>query len=163
MSNYTATITVDQTPAEPFAAFTNIRGWWNETIHGVTDQLGAEFYFNVPDVHRCTMKLTELVPGKRVVWSVSDSYVSFAADSAEWDGTEVVFDIAENDGKTEVRFTHVGLVPAFECYELCSNAWGGYVTSSLRNLITTGTGEPITASDTFDSEVRKHLDARVNG
>jgi hypothetical protein len=35
-----------------------------------------------------------------------------------------------------------GLVPAYECYDVCSNAWGQYITGSLRKLITTGTGEP---------------------
>ena len=27
-------------------------------------------------------------------------------------------------------------------YDACSNAWGGYVNSSLRNLITKGKGQP---------------------
>lgn len=42
----------------------------------------------------------------------------------------------------QVRFTHAGLVPAYECYDVCSNAWGEYITGSLRKLITTGKGEP---------------------
>jgi hypothetical protein len=45
-------------------------------------------------------------------------------------------------GKTELRFTHVGLVPAFECYGGCSDAWGFYINDSLRSLITTGKGQP---------------------
>ena len=42
----------------------------------------------------------------------------------------------------EVRFTHVGLVPQYECYDVCSNAWSGYLGGSLRNLINTGKGQP---------------------
>jgi len=60
----------------------------------------------------------------------------------EWKGTKVVFEISEQDGKTKIRFTHQGLVPQHECYEVCSNAWTGYITSSLYKLITTGKGEP---------------------
>lgn len=45
-------------------------------------------------------------------------------------------------GRAEVRFAHVGLAPQYECYEVCSNAWGGYLGCSLRNLINTGEGQP---------------------
>jgi hypothetical protein len=41
-----------------------------------------------------------------------------------------------------VRFTQHGLVPAYECYDVCNNAWTGYVGSSLRDLIVTGKGKP---------------------
>jgi hypothetical protein len=34
------------------------------------------------------------------------------------------------------------LVPQFECYDSCSDAWGGYVKGSLRSLITKGKGWP---------------------
>ena len=50
-------------------------------------------------------------------------------------------DIEKGD-KTEFRFTHVGLVPAIECYGDCSGAWGFYINDSLRSLITTGKGQP---------------------
>lgn len=39
-------------------------------------------------------------------------------------------------------FTHEGLVPDYECYGMCSNAWGTYINGSLRRLITTGKGSP---------------------
>jgi hypothetical protein len=53
-----------------------------------------------------------------------------------------VFEIKSKDGKTELRFTHIGLVPTFECYGGCSGAWGFYINDSLRNLITAGKGQP---------------------
>ena len=53
-----------------------------------------------------------------------------------------MFEITRKGGKTEVRFTHVGLVPAIQCYGGCSGAWGFYVNDSLQSLITTGKGEP---------------------
>jgi hypothetical protein len=48
---------------------------------------------------------------------------------------------------TEVRFTHAGLVPEYECFDVCSNAWGFFIGDSLRNLITTGDGTPIAKAD----------------
>jgi hypothetical protein len=44
-------------------------------------------------------------------------------------GTTITFDITEVDGGTQVRFTHVGLVPEFECYDVCSDAWGGLIST----------------------------------
>ena len=52
------------------------------------------------------------------------------------------FDIAREGNRTEVRFTHQGLTPAHECFEVCSTAWGFFVNSSLQGLITTGEGRP---------------------
>lgn len=62
--------------------------------------------------------------GKMVVWHVSGSQLNFVKDKNEWTGTEIVFEINQKGSKTELRFTHVGLVPAFECYGGCSGAWG---------------------------------------
>jgi Activator of Hsp90 ATPase homolog 1-like protein len=140
--NFTTTYTVDQTPKEVFDAVNNVRGWWSEEIDGSTDKLGSEFKFHYKDLHRSTQKITEFVSGKKVVWQVSDSRINFVKDKNEWDGTEVVFEIAKKGDKTELRFTHLGLVPAIECYGDCSGAWGFYVNDSLRGLITTGKGQP---------------------
>src|SRR5262249_1557412 len=122
--DYTSTILVDQTPEEVFAAINNVRGWWSGEIQGATDRLGAEFTYRVPDVHYSKQKISELVPGKKIVWHVLDSDLSFTKARSEWNDTRISFAIARRNGKTEVRFTHVGLVPADECYETCSNAWG---------------------------------------
>ena len=70
-----------------------------------------------------------------------DSYLDFVEETEEWTATEV-FEVVPVDGGTEVRFTHVGLSPAYECFDGCSSAWGFYVTDSLRRLITTGRSGP---------------------
>jgi hypothetical protein len=140
--NFTTAFAVDQSPEEVFDAINNVRGWWSGEIDGSTDKLGEVFTYRYKDVHRSTQKIAELVPGKRVVWHVADAQLNFVKDKTEWNGTEVVFEIARKEGKTEVRFTHVGLVPAFECYGGCSGAWGFYIDDSLRKLIATGKGEP---------------------
>jgi len=140
--SFTTSFTVDQSSKEVFDAINNVRGWWSGEIDGPTDALGAEFTYSYKDVHRSTQKITEFVQGKKVVWHISEAQLNFVEDKDEWNGTEIVFEISKKDGKTEVRFTHVGLVPAFECYGGCSGAWGFYVDDSLRTFITTGKGQP---------------------
>lgn len=69
--------------------------------------------------------------------------------------------ITEVDGRTEVRFTHEGLVPEVECYDVCWVAWGGYVTGSLHDLITTGKGQPnLIESPAAVEQVRATLTSR---
>ncbi len=140
--NFSTSFVVDQSPAEVFAAVNDVRGWWSGEIRGRTDRLGAEFEYRYQDLHKSTQKITELVPGKKVVWRVVDSRLNFVDDKTEWNGTDVVFEIAKKGAKTELRFTHVGLVPALECFDGCSEGWGFYVNESLRSLITTGKGQP---------------------
>jgi uncharacterized protein YndB with AHSA1/START domain len=147
MPDYTRTITVDRSRAEAFAAIQDVRGWWNASIAGPSAERGDEFRFEVPGVHRCTMTLTDVVPGERMVWHVTDSWVVFATDDKEWDGTDVVFTLGQNDGRTVVTFTHVGLSPDVECYDICADAWSGFVTGSLKDLIETGQGRPMRRAD----------------
>jgi len=68
--------------------------------------------------------------------------LSFVEDKTEWNGTKVIFDISQKDGKTEVRFTHQGLSSKQECFDACNDAWGSYIRGSLKNLITKGNGQP---------------------
>lgn len=140
--DYSATFLVDTTPDSAFDAINNVRGWWSGDIAGDTDKLGAEFTYRVPDVHYCKMRIAQFIPGKRVVWQVLDSDISYTGSRTEWTGTSISFEISPQGGKTEVRFTHIGLVPAYECYRDCSNAWGSLIHGNLRQLIATGQDQP---------------------
>ncbi len=153
--SYTTSFLVDQTPAEVFAAVNNVRGWWSGEIEGRTDKLGEVFTYRYKDVHYSKQKISEFIPGRKVVWDVLDACLNFVSDKSEWTGSKITFDISKKGQKTELRFTHVGLIPRFECYDACSNAWGGYINSSLRNLITTGKGQP--------NPVEKDENTRVSG
>ena len=140
--NFTTTFVVDQTPDETFAAVTNVRGWWSGEIEGRTDAQGEEFTYRYEDIHYTKQRISELVPGRKVVWQIVESRLNFTEDPNEWTGTEVVFEVAPKGDQTEVRFSHVGLAPDVECYDQCSSAWLFYINNSLRQLITTGVGAP---------------------
>lgn len=150
--NTTMALEFDESRERVFDAVKNVRGWWSKNIDGPTNAEGDEYLYEVPGVHRSRIRVTEVVPNERVVWLVLENTFSFVQDQSEWDGTEVRFEIDERpDGKTELRFTHVGLVPEFECYEICHKSWDFYVGHSLRKLVTTGTGIPNEIADDVDA------------
>lgn len=144
--SFTTSFLVPATPDQVFDAVTNVRGWWSEQITGDTDKLGAVFEFRHKDMHRSTHRISEFVRGTKIVWDTVDAQISFVADPTEWNGTKVVFEIARRGDQTALRFTHVGLVPAIQCYGDCSGAWG-YHLESLKDLITTGRGRPNRAGE----------------
>lgn len=160
--DFTTTILVDQTPQEAFNAINNVRGWWSQNIDGKTDQLNSEFAYQYKDVHRCKIKIIELVPAQKVVWHVLDNYFNFIEDKSEWKNTKIVFEISKKDGKTAIQFTHQGLVPAYECYQICNDAWSHYIQDSLKSLIATGKGAPTPkeGQDGFDAKLLETWESR---
>jgi hypothetical protein len=141
-TSFVTTISVDQAPAEVFSAVANPRAWWSEEIEGGTANLNDEFTYHYQDVHLCRMKLIEVIPDQKIVWLVLDNYFNFVQDQTEWKGTQIIFEISESDQNTELRFTHLGLVPEHECFGICRDAWTSYIQNSLHSLITNGVGQP---------------------
>jgi uncharacterized protein YndB with AHSA1/START domain len=78
---------------------------------------------------------------------VVDNHFEFVKDNSEWKGNRIVFEIARQGEKTVLTFTHVGLVPDYECYEICQKAWTFFTGESLYQLITTGKGDPVEMAD----------------
>ena len=140
--SFTASLSVTQSPEEVFDAINNVRGWWSESIEGMTDQLDAEFLQYYRDIHIAKMKIAEFIPGKKVTWLVLDSHFSFTKVKKEWKDTKICFEISRKGNKTQLLFTHLGLVPEYECYDVCNDAWSDLINISLRGLITAGKGHP---------------------
>ena len=146
-NHFTTSFLVDQTPEEAFAAIMNVRGWWTENLEGQSEKLNDEFEVRFRDVHYSRHKIIEIVPNKKVVWLGTDSQLNFINQKSEWTDTKIIFEISKQGGQTQVRFTHAGLVPEYECFEACSNAWTQNIRQSLLSLITTGKGQPGTKED----------------
>ncbi len=140
--NFSIVFAVKKTPEETFAAIEDVRAWWGRGIEGSTQNVGDEFTYRHEEIHHSRQRLIEAVPGKKLAWLVTDACLSFTDDKSEWKGTKLVFELTKKGERTEVRFTHVGLVKEVECFEMCSKGWNFYVGKSLLALLETGVGTP---------------------
>ncbi len=138
--SYATSLAVDQSPDEVYSAIIDVARWWTGEVDGPASRVGDEFTYVYPDIHYSRQRVTQLVPGERVVWRVVDSKLTFASEPSEWTGTDIIFDIEKQGDQTVVRFAHEGLVSQFECFDNCSSAWTFYINGSLRRLITSGEG-----------------------
>ena len=151
--DFTTSFVVDQSASEVYNAINNVRGWWSENIEGATDQLIGEWLYQYKDVHICKMKVIEMIPDQKVVWKVLNNYFNFTEDKSEWTGDTIIFEINKLDGKTQLQVTQHGLIPDYECYDICSTAWTSYIQGSLKNLITTGKGNPNTKENDLNEDL----------
>lgn len=147
--DYTLTITVNAKAKTAFDNINSVTKWWTENLEGNSKKLDDEFTVHFGEVHVSTQKIIELIPDKKVVWLVTDCKLNFIKDQREWTGTKISFEILERTGKTQIRFTHIGLNAGIECYGDCSNAWAHYINNSLLSLINTGMGAPGTPEKPF--------------
>lgn len=141
--NFSTTSTVDQTPKAVFNAVCSPQQWWPGEVQGNAAQLNDEFTYRYKEFHFTRQRVVEIIPDQKVVWLVIESMINYAEDKDEWLGTTINFEISVKDNKTQLRFTHQGLVPAVECFDSCSNSWTQIIQQSLYSLITTGKGKDV--------------------
>lgn len=128
-----------KSPEEIFGLLLDPNKWWvgfyEEIIAGKSTKINDEFTFLAGGgLHYTKQRLIELVPHSKIVWLVFESNLTFINDPKEWVNTKIRFEISNQGEKTKVTFTHEGLIPRFECYNNCSNAWTGYL-ESLENTL----------------------------
>lgn len=142
--NFTTTILVDAAPTAVFNAINQPQNWWTGEFTGSAEKLNDVFTYRYKDMHYSKQRMAEIIPGKKIVWLVTESELNFIEDKTEWNGTKIIFEIDEKDGKTRLRFTHEGITPEVECFSACSPAWTNLIQQSLFNYISTGEKQSIT-------------------
>lgn len=139
--DYTASIIVDTTPKEAFNSINNISGWWTKDIEGHSEKLDDIFTVRFGETF-ITIQLIRLIPHAEIGWKVIDCYKHWLKDKKEWLDTTMSWKISAADNKTNIDFTHYGLIPGIECYNGCENAWNSYIKESLFKLINKEKGIP---------------------
>jgi hypothetical protein len=140
--DYRTEISVKVTPREAFEKISRVKEWWGGQVEGNPTKLGDTFTYMTPSGTFVDFKITELVPEKKVVWLVTNCYLSWIDNKTEWNGTRLVWELSSRNGTTTIKMAHVGLVPKFECYNDCKTGWNFYVRESLLKFLTENKGMP---------------------
>ena len=122
-------------PADVYAALTTTEGlasWWTEETDG-DGAIGGVLRFRF-EPGGFDMKVLETQPDELVRWEVVDG-------PEEWIGTQVRFELKQEDGFTIVLFRHEGWKEPVEFMSHCSTKWATFLLS-LKKLTETGKGEP---------------------
>lgn len=141
MMDYHTTIFVDASLDETLKKIGQVNLWWAKNFSGSAQKKNDKFSVTFGETF-VDFQVSELVPGKKVSWKVSDCNLHWITSKKEWNDTEVVFELSPDKDKTRLDFTHFGLVPEVECYKDCEIGWNGHITMSLAKFINEGKGEP---------------------
>jgi hypothetical protein len=134
-------LTVKATAKDAMKRIAQVDQWWAKKVKGKADKLNDEFSVHFGDTY-VNFKISELVPGKKIVWLVTDCNLGWIKAKKEWKNTEVIYTLTEKGEKTQIDFVHKGLTPESECYESCKPGWTGHLKGSLQKLIDDGKGFP---------------------
>jgi hypothetical protein len=132
---------VPKTPREVFNKICQVSKWWTTDVEGVSQKLNDQFTVHFGESF-VKMEVTQIVWEKKVSWLVKNCSWSFLEHKTEWIGTTIIWSITSIGNSTQVRMTHVGLVPESKCFEICKEGWGLYAGNSLLRFINEGRGIP---------------------
>lgn len=124
-----------------YSALTSLEGlarWWTEVVLGDARVGGKiEFCFRTESgelLGKMVMEVQELNVQKNVRWRCIEG-------PAEWVGTDITFQLSEQDNQTIVLFGHRNWREAVEATYHCSMKWATFLLS-LREYLETGKGKP---------------------
>ncbi|NJD92307.1 MAG: SRPBCC domain-containing protein [Geobacter sp.] len=124
-----------------YTALTSIDGlahWWTEDTTG-DEQVGGkiEFVFRTKTcdlLGKMVMEVLDRNASKDVHWRCVEG-------PEEWVGTDITFQLTDQDNQTIVLFGHRNWREATESTAHCSMKWATFLLS-LREYVETGTGKP---------------------
>jgi predicted lipoprotein with Yx(FWY)xxD motif len=139
--DFKARIATKISPDEAIKKISDIPAWWDVAFTGSAEKQNDTFVVKMGGDSFFDFTVAELIPGKRVVWLVTDCHMPWYSDKKEWANTKLIFDLTETNGLTHLTFTHEGLTPEVECYNDCEPGWTHWIKTSLFSYFTTGKGD----------------------
>ena len=101
-----------------FSLVANAEGfkeWWAADVAIDKAACFADLgFFNRSTVYR--LRSAQLAAPTRAQWQCESG--------KEWDGTRLLFDLAEQNGRTQLRFTHAGWAAETDYFTSCNTTWG---------------------------------------
>lgn len=140
-NDFNCSIAAKISASDAIKKISKVPEWWGVAFTGSAEKQNAQFTVKMGGDSFFNFTVTELIPGKKVVWLVTDCYMPWYSDKREWAGTKLIFDLSEDNGVTTLTFTHEGLTPNVECYKDCEPGWTHWIRTSLFSYLTTGKGQ----------------------
>jgi len=115
---------IKSTPEKIYEAITTQRGiasWWSAS-NNAKPEAGSVYRISFGGDYYKEIKVSELVPGKKVTWDILDAH-------PEWLNTKVTFDIAMGKNSAELRFNHSGWKEYTDMFAQCSYHWAIYLAN----------------------------------
>lgn len=122
---------------QAIASVEGVAGWWTKETSGearVGGTIRVSFRDHGVEKGQMDLEVLELNPAKGVQWRVT-------AGPPEWVGTDVTFNLSQEDGYTVLLFGHRNWREAVEFTAHCSMKWATFLLS-LRDLVEKGAGSP---------------------
>ena len=105
--------------------------WWKKDFSGSAEKLNDKFTvpFGEPNGENLLLILlsanlcqTKKLYGKLLI-------VICLGSKTKRNGIipKLFLKFSEENGKTKIDFTHIGLVPGVECYDVCEKGWDGHI------------------------------------
>jgi hypothetical protein len=111
-------IQIDAAPSIVFPLAATAAGfmkWWAADVTEDKSAGSVELgFFNRATLYR--LRPNEITAPPRAHW-LCDS-------GKEWNGTRLLFDLMEQNGRTQLRFTHAGWAAETDYFVACNTTWG---------------------------------------
>jgi len=136
MKNYECTISVNTTPSKAFNAITQeMSSWWTE-MTSVINEIGDKTTAKFEDGTTWSFEVTTLEKDKVIelyCYEANHIHPVTTPDMrTEWKGTTLKFQLEANENGTTIYFTHVGLTPDINCYDICHAGWDFFFGSAFK-------------------------------
>ena len=139
--DYNASIQANVSAKEAFERIARVKEWWAKNFKGKAEQLNDQFTVRFGETF-VDFKITEAIPDKKIVWTVTDCNLHWIRAKKEWKNTQVVWEISAAKNGVQISMTHIGLRPEVECWDSCKPGWDEHVKGSLLNFMMKGKGMP---------------------
>ena len=134
-------IGIKSSAAKVYKALSTIDGlahWWTDDVEG-DEKIGGKIEFTFrsktgDEIGKMIMEVQKLNEQKEVQWRCIDG-------PAEWIGTDITFQLSQQDDQIIVIFGHRNWREAVEFTAHCSMKWAVFLLS-LREYVETGKGRP---------------------
>lgn len=135
IKDFSTTFTVPASRTAVFKAITTPKDWWDDHIEGTAAKAGGEFHFDTDDQY-AEFRVEEAEEGDRLVWHTEST--GKEKEDRDWDDTSLIFELSDSEeeqGETQVTFTHRGMHPHEEGYKEAVEAWRERIQDRLEPLI----------------------------